>query len=322
MKNMELTKALILCFIIITFVLIINQLSGRGYYGNMSGDYGFHYYKTTGKIFYGFSEQNVSEYPPFVSWVSLPFAYREKVFYSFWVCFLGLIIPLVLFWLVRKWVVVLFYFSSGFFWWMEQGTFPHAVISLMGLCFWFDKRFWVRLFLLLGSLLVHSWGFVFLCFVWFVDLFHVLLVQKEFFVSGFMVDVREWLARNNSSDGGGHVFVFSWTQLLWFLLFQFNFCFFVYVFYKFFFKDFGLFLLCVGLFFVGVVFSPRVWFCLVLFLVFGLGRFFGGSGFWVRLGLFNLGLFLFFFNVFFWLGNIKGFLPVFSFFDFIGNVLA
>lgn len=155
-KNLQI--ALVIClFVVLVIALLPGQFQGKGY------DYYFHYAKAKGLPEYNDLQANsfpTTNYPPLFHWAAQFFSFREESFYSFTLFFLGLILPLTLFFLTRHWVSVLFYFSAtSFFYFFETGVYPQALAIWLMLLMLYFKSWPVRIALILLGILAHSTGF-------------------------------------------------------------------------------------------------------------------------------------------------------------------
>ena len=155
-RNLQI--ALVIClFFVMVIGILPAQFHGKGY------DYYFHYAKAKGLPEYTDLEANsfpTPLYPPLFHWFASLFSFQEESFYLFSLFFLGLVIPITLYFLTKHWIVVLFYFSAtSFFYFSETGIYPQALAIWLMLLMLYFKNWKVRIALILLGLLAHSTGF-------------------------------------------------------------------------------------------------------------------------------------------------------------------
>lgn len=258
----DLNKALLLCCLMFLIIISVSLNLNQWLYG---GDAEFHFNKARSVYFVPNGDEFAFyEYPPLWSWLSGLFAFNQKAFYFFSLFILCFVVPLVLWFVVRDWVSVLLYFSSGFVYYGEGGAMPHVLVCCLLFVFWFAPKFvsskkvlLFRLLLVLLAVLTHSWGGFLLIVAWVFLLFE----EKGLGFFGYLF-----------SPFSNFVFLFYfWYR--W-LVFDFNVLLLWFCFEGLRVFDRICFWFLVFLFGLGF-FVPRLWFCLVLFLCVG-------GVFWLR----------------------------------------
>ena len=151
MEN-ETSKAVALAALF-TFIFAFFASSFAG-----GGDYSFHLEKARNDC------TNLGEaceiYAPLFSWIAKPFAFHENSFFFFVVFLLAFVVPMILYLLTERWIVVWLYFStSSFFWFFIDGIFAQALAFILLLLVLYFKDWRLQGLMVLIAITAHGHGF-------------------------------------------------------------------------------------------------------------------------------------------------------------------
>jgi len=297
-------------------------------YDTYSKDFLFHYYKSSekqdviikelGVANQVFSNENLVDYPPLVSWVFKPFSFNLSIFFLAVLMFSFVLFGLLLFFITKHWVSALFWVSTSASWFFLQGSIAQGVFSFLFVLFVFSN--WkYRLVLLFIGLLTHNHGFYLMFFYWVFDyLWHINwgLVLPGFCGGGLVeYSGNEVVVNPVVSEKGVNlnsmVNVFgqkgltytSWLSVVrWFSFFPL----FLFAFYGLWKENKEWFVFTVFLFVVcGLTLYWRAVESLVFFLVFGLTSYYKSSGRRMRWLLIVVSVLLFVLQIFRYLSLIE-----------------
>lgn len=148
----DLTKAIALAALFVfVFAFFGSQFAG-------GGDYSFHLEKARNDC------TNLGEtceiYAPLFSWIASPFAFHDNSFFFFVVFLLAFVVPMILYLLTERWIVVWLYFStSSFFWFFIDGIFAQATAFILLLLVLYFKDWRLQALMVLIAITAHGHGF-------------------------------------------------------------------------------------------------------------------------------------------------------------------
>lgn len=304
--NQQFAVALIICLTICLFLGVLPpKFNGQGY------DYQFHFDKARGQ-----DESNgkvTVVYPPLFHWLAGPFSFNEPAFYLFSLFLIGILTPMLLFYLTDNWVSVAFYFAvSEYFWFFEQGVYAQALIGIFLILVLMFDDWGFRAILLLLATLSHSTGFFAIGLTMLVLALHEsgLLKKAVGFLPGCsglvgnkrpdtLLDTR--IIELVDSHQSLHGFRVSYILKLAFQIFPLPFLF---MSMKYLWKHkLDYFLLIIAFVIVGFFLNYRVWYFITIPGIFGLTRFYENMNnpnlkklFWILVILFGIFQFYMWFN--------------------------
>lgn len=173
-KGKQFKKALLIALL---FVFLIAFL-GKGYQGG--GEYKFNFLKTQDKCKETGAVKNCEEYTPLFHILASPFAFSENSFWYFSVILLGLIIPMIFYFLTKNWFSVwLYYSTTSAFYFLIDGVMPQALA--LGLCLLIltVKDWRLQLAILFVSIFAHGHGFLLVLTAFIVNRIWLLIIDKE-----------------------------------------------------------------------------------------------------------------------------------------------
>lgn len=157
MGNDELGVAvfIVLGFCIFFTAVFLNDING--------GDFGFHFEKAKNGCLN--LRDDCQIYAPLFHWVSGPFAFHENSFRYFSVFLVGILTPISLFLLSKKWISVWLYFSvTSYFYFFVDGIYSQALAHLLFLAVLISKDWKLDFVFLLLATLAHGHGFFLVAF--------------------------------------------------------------------------------------------------------------------------------------------------------------
>lgn len=186
--------AILLCLLMLMGMYFYVDKLRHGFHTNNFGtaELIFHYRKAQSEEFCQLFDKTFVEvegvtltgleckrYPPLFHWIARPFAFNQPHFYLFSLIIICLLIPGILLIIKKHWVSVLFYWSVSFPYMMEFGFhYSQVIATAMLLIFIWRKEWWIRIPLLLLSILAHTFAPFLLIGAWILEL---ALNKKTFF---------------------------------------------------------------------------------------------------------------------------------------------
>jgi hypothetical protein len=139
----------------------------------LNDDYSFHYVlsQDLGNCPEPYLKSACESYPYLSHVVSKPFAYTPTIFKVYHIFLLTLIIPLLLFYLTKNWLSILFYFGTVSWFAVVDGTIAQTFGIIIFLLFLLYKHPAQRVILFLLGLMAHSTLMVLLLATWILETF-------------------------------------------------------------------------------------------------------------------------------------------------------
>lgn len=153
----DLQKVILIClFFIVLNLFIVEYTNTSVKLEGITKDYEHH-------LSYAQDPLGQDQYAPFFPVFSSAFSKNMRTFYRFSVLLLGLLLPLLLFFLTKRWESAFFYFASTEFFWLMSysGFIPQALTIAYVLGLLLTKNWYARLGLVFLALLTHNFGFLF-----------------------------------------------------------------------------------------------------------------------------------------------------------------
>jgi len=203
-------KAIGYCLFFCLVMLFCLDWVGQG------GDFDFHFKKAQGSNFCkaSHSEWKCTSYPPLFSWLATPFSGSLFTFKAFILLLFGFILPLTLFFISKRSIVVLLYYATSFFYVFVAGLYAQGLMLLFFLLFFiktkgFRFEVWFLWFgLVLAAPSIHNWALPLFLFAFIYRVFELVKSKWAFLsCSPFWGDTPKaleqplpWFDAGNSSQ--------------------------------------------------------------------------------------------------------------------------
>jgi hypothetical protein len=206
----------LLCFCVFStlyFKMMNDDLDNPGVSGDLrsevyayQGDFEEHYTHAL-NLDYG-------TYPPLFSWLAHWFSNSRMSFYFFVSILIFVLVPLLLWFLVKSNWVVFFYFATSLAFRVDYlAIYPQLLISVWLIAFLLVKDWRFRLASLFGVILLHSWGFFLFLGAWVIIEFWEIVLDK---LRGFLFKFEGLKSFGCVPLGGGILATVNHTPLFFF----------------------------------------------------------------------------------------------------------
>lgn len=161
--NKDLNKAFLVC---IAFFVFFSLLPIEWH---TIADFDFHFQKAKGCN----GQFDCEIYFPLLHFFGSIFSFSEIAFSRYLLFLIAFATPMLLYFVTRNWVSTWFYFATTQYFYLIEGgaAYPQALAGIMLLALFFFKNNWIRLAILVLSLLAHSQAFGLIGISWVVLLF-------------------------------------------------------------------------------------------------------------------------------------------------------
>lgn len=163
-----------------SFAFLPEKFHGRGY------DYQYHLEKTQGSPTYSKDGRTLFTYPPLFHTLAFRFASSETAFYWFTLFLLGILTPLLLYTYSKSLLSVFLYFTTtSYFYFMEQGVFGQALVGILLLAMLNTKNPFIRIGIVFLGWVSHNSGIYFLGVAFLVLTISDIALYKSFLKRNF-----------------------------------------------------------------------------------------------------------------------------------------